>query len=293
MSEPESEPLQATIASLWPDSAADPALHQLLRTAVQAAGKENPGIALDGATYLRHLASKLDRSLPVAQGLAALKTGDLYLACACLQGDPSAIAAFDRAHLAQVDQAAASLRLGPEVAAELKQVLRERLFTGPSPRIAEYGGRGDLGRWLRAAATRAGLDLLRARGREPAPASDALTELVFQGADPEIELMKRQYGDAFRAAMADAMASLEAEERNDLRLYYVDGLSLNELGNLHRVNASTISRRLARSRQRLLERTQEVLRQKLQISEAQVESILRLIGSQLDFSRSAFEDRPG
>jgi len=293
VSEPESEPLQATIASLWPDSAADPTLHQLLGTAVQAARKENPGIALDGTTYLRHLASKLDRSLPVAQGLAGLKTGDLYLACACLQGDPSAIAAFDRAHLAQVDQAAASLRLGPDVATELKQVLRERLFTGSSPRIAEYGGRGDLGRWLRAAATRAGLDLLRARGREPAAASDALTELVFKGADPEIELMKRQYGDAFRAAMADAMASLEAEERNDLRLYYVDGLNLNELGSLHRVNASTISRRLAKSRQRLLERTQEVLRQKLQISEAQVESILRLIGSQLDFSRSAFEDRPG
>ncbi len=47
-----------------------------------------------------------------------------------------------------------------------------------------------------------------------------------------------------------------------LRLHFLEGLSLNQIGAMYQVNKSTISRRMARARETLLERTRERLEQR-------------------------------
>ena len=103
-----------------------------------------------------------------------LRPADLYPACACARGDADAIAAFDRDYMREVDIALARMRVGPPRLSDVKQLVRQRLFVGggtagapTSPgKIAEYGGRGDLRRWVRSVAVRTCLNDLRKGKRE-------------------------------------------------------------------------------------------------------------------------------
>src|SRR5204863_2993549 len=118
--------------------------------------------------------------------LASLRIADLYLCCACARGDRAALAALERGYFGDVDGALASFRgkgIAPE---EIKQQLRERLLTardGGRPRILDYGGRGDLGRWLRAVAVRAAIDAVRQSGREVLTGDDALVDRALPSGD--------------------------------------------------------------------------------------------------------------
>src|SRR5678809_136146 len=106
--------------------------------------------------------------------LDGLRPADLYLACACARSVPGAIAAFDRDYMKEVDIALARMRIGPPKLSDVKQLVRQRLFVGggtsgtpTSPgKIAEYGGRGDLRRWVRSVAVRTCLNDLRKGKRE-------------------------------------------------------------------------------------------------------------------------------
>src|SRR5262249_23530321 len=107
-------------------------------------------------------------------GLDGLRPADLYLACACAHGVPGAVAAFDRDYMKEVDVALARMRIGPPRLADVKQLVRQRLFVGggtagtptSAGKISEYGGRGDLRRWVRSVAVRTCLNDLRKGKRE-------------------------------------------------------------------------------------------------------------------------------
>src|SRR5207302_5882500 len=101
--------------------------------------------------------------------LDGLRPADLYLACACARGVNGAINAFDREYMREVDIALARMRIGPPRLSDVKQLVRQRLFVGggtagaptSAGKIAEYGGRGDLRRWVRSVAVRTCLNDLR------------------------------------------------------------------------------------------------------------------------------------
>ena len=90
--------------------------------------------------------------------------------------------------------------------------------TGPG-KIAEYGGRGDLRRWVRSVAVRTCLNELR-KGRREVLVDDE--QLIAQHAiatdDPEIEYMKRTYAHEFRAAFGEALGQLGSREQTLLAL---------------------------------------------------------------------------
>lgn len=250
----------------------------------------NPSISLARDVFEAFVRERLtaDRAAEVA--LAEVRVEALYLTCACAAGDRAAIVAFERAYGSNVDIAVRRAGGTTTTVDEIRQIIRERFFARTKdrpPRIADYGGRGDLGRWVRAAATRIAIDLHRATGREVSgDETSVLADRALPADDPEIAVIKARYAGELNVAVRDAFGELSAEARNDLRLYYVDSLTLDEMARLDHVSAATISRRLSRARDRVLDRTRELLSERLHLELREVESILGVMGSRLEIGPS-------
>jgi RNA polymerase sigma-70 factor, ECF subfamily len=244
-----------------------------------------PGVSLPRETFLRHVAERLPADADPAAALDALHVADLFLACACLAGDAAALAIFERDVFAEVARAVARTGAAADALAEAVQVTRVQLLVSAPGRpaaIAGYGGRGPLRGWLRVTLVR---ELVRAAtppAREvAAPELDGVAELDDS---PEIAHLKRTYSADFQAAFAAATAGLGKEERALLRWHHVDRLSIDEIGVLLRVHRATAARRLHAARAALVEATRRELEARLKLARGELESILRLIESQVHVS---------
>jgi RNA polymerase sigma-70 factor (ECF subfamily) len=167
---------------------------------------------------------------------------------------------------------------------EATQSIRERLFVtpGPSgePRITSYGGVAPLEHWVRAVAAREALGLLRRRRPEEPFDVDVLDETE----DPHLVALKERYRADFRAAFQEAFASLTARDRAILKMILVDEAPVGQVAALYRVHRVTASRWLSSIRETLLGRTSHVLAERLGLSAADTESVIRLIDSHLSVS---------
>lgn len=224
----------------------------------------------------------------VAELLAGLRPADLYLACACASADPAAIAAFDRGYMSEVDHALARMRIDGSRLADVKQLVRQRLFVGPSGgsgKISEYAGRGDLRRWVRSVAVRTCLNDLRKGKREVLADDETLiARHAIPVDDPEVAYMKRTYAEEFRTAFSGALARADAREQTLLRYHHVDGLNIDEIGAIYRVHRVTAFRWLERAKEHLVRATLDELRQRLKLSPRELQSVLRMIRSQVHLS---------
>jgi len=102
--------------------------------------------------------------------------------------------------------------------------------------------------------------------------------------DPELALLRDRYRDDVRRAFAEAFAGVTERQRNVLRQYHIDGLTIDKLGTLYRVNRATAARWVAAARQAVLDAMRAKLVERLRVSQGQVDSIVRLVRSQLDVS---------
>jgi RNA polymerase sigma-70 factor (ECF subfamily) len=64
-------------------------------------------------------------------------------------------------------------------------------------------------------------------------------------------------------------------------------MSLNQIAAMYQVNKSTISRRMARAREVLLERTRARLERALSLPATELDSLLEQLGPKLDLSLSS------
>src|SRR5262245_57355434 len=226
--------------------------------------------------------------------LDGLRPADLYLACACSKGISAAISAFDRDYMREVDIALARMRIGPPRLNDVKQLVRQRLFVGggtagaptSAGKISEYGGRGDLRRWVRSVAVRTCLNELRKGKREVLVDDDQLIaqHTVSTADDPEVEYMKRTYANEFKASFAEALKQLGAREQTLLRYHHVDGLNIDEIGAIYRVHRVTAFRWIEKAKDALVKSTMEQLRTRLKLPSAELDSVLRMIRSQIHLS---------
>ena len=266
----------------------------LLSGMLAAARAEWPHLALDADRFFQHVADKVPAGEPLAHALSRLPAPELYLACACGHGDRAALAAFDRIYLQSIAAALAPLDLPRGLADEVTQVLRVRLLLGDQghPKILDYSGTGDLKSWVRVAATRESIHLMR-RTREERPLEDELADaLQAPLSDPVLARLKESYRDEFRRALTGALAALTRRERNLLRQHYVSGMTSDRIARFYRVHRATAARWTARARERVLEDTRKRLTEQLEVPPAELESILRLIQSRLDVSvRRLLESR--
>jgi RNA polymerase sigma-70 factor (ECF subfamily) len=239
-----------------------------------------PQVTLDPESFVAYVAERLPAE---TSDLSRVRAADLFVACACANGDGAAVAALDERAFGTLRDSLRRMRLAPEQIDDVLQGLRRILFAGDeiaAPRIREYSGQGDLIGWLRVSATRSALKLIRREKRE-VPGVDALEERATDG-DPELHYMKALYRDAFRTAFQRAIDSLTDREKNLLRQHVVDELSIDDLGGLYQVHRATAARWLAAARETLLERTRTFFMESARVSGAECESVLRLVQSQLD-----------
>jgi RNA polymerase sigma-70 factor (ECF subfamily) len=214
----------------------------------------------------------------------AERRADLYLAFACSRSDPQALAALDAELMPRV--AAAVVRFGDaDFVKEVCQQVRQKLLLaagGAPPKIAEYRGRGPLLKFLQAVAVRTALNLIDAGARDERVHDDAaLLDLPGPGDDAELLVIKSRYREEFKAAFTEAMSGLEDQLRTALRLHYLDGLTLGDLSQLYGWSVPTASRRLAAARERVLDATRRHMCGRLQLTPAELDSVLRLIESRL------------
>ena len=237
-----------------------------------------PGVALDEARFVAYVAERLG-------SVAAIHAADLWLAAACADGDPAALAVFDERMIAPLDRVLGRAGLDADQIDEVKQELRKKLLVAGESRarIVDYSGRADLKTWIRTAAVRAGIDLIRQRRDVPVD-DEELVALPLIADDPELAHLKDRYRDDLRAAVAEAMAMLEVRDRALLKLAYVDGLGIDGIGTLHGVHRATAARWVAAARETLADRVQRTLIDRLGVSRSELRSIARLVESQLDVS---------
>jgi RNA polymerase sigma-70 factor (ECF subfamily) len=251
-----------------------------------------PELAVAASDLVAFVARHLTPDLADA-ALDGLRPADLYLACACARGLPAAINAFDRDYMREVDIALARMRIGPPRLADVKQLVRQRLFVGggtagaptSAGKIAEYGGRGDLRRWVRSVAVRTCLNDLRKGKREILVDDDQLiAQHAISQDDPEVEYMKRTYANEFKAAFAAALGQLGAREQTLLRYHHVDGLNIDEIGAIYRVHRVTAFRWIEKAKDQLVKATLDTLRARLKLPADELDSVLRMIRSQIHLS---------
>lgn len=251
-----------------------------------------PDLPVDAKALVEFVARHVTADLADA-ALDGLRPADLYLACACSLGDSRAIGAFDRDYMKEVDIALARMRVGPPRLADVKQLVRQRLFVGggtagaptSAGKIAEYGGRGDLRRWVRSVAVRTCLNDMRKGKREVLVDDDHLiAQHAIAQDDPEVEYMKRTYANEFKAAFSAALGELGAREQTLLRYHHVDGLNIDEIGAIYRVHRVTAFRWIEKAKEQLVKATLEALRARLKLPAAELDSVLRMIRSQIHLS---------
>lgn len=251
-----------------------------------------PDFAVDARVLVEFVARQLTSELADA-ALDGLRPVDLYLACACARGVSGAIAAFDRDYMREVDIALARMRIGDSRLKDVKQLVRQRLFVGggtagaptSAGKISEYGGRGDLRRWVRSVAVRTCLNELRKGKREVLVDDDHLiAQHAISADDPEVEYMKRTYSNEFKAAFAEALGQLGPREQTLLRYHHVDGLNIDEIGAIYRVHRVTAFRWIEKAKDQLVKQTLDTLRARLKLPASELDSVLRMIRSQIHLS---------
>jgi RNA polymerase sigma-70 factor (ECF subfamily) len=261
------------------------ALELRLRSMLEEARRAFPEVAVDEAAFVGHLAERIAGEEDIEEALSSVLAADLLLAFACLSGDAAALRELGRRIDVEVHAALRGMAAGLELADEVRSVLGHRLLVGDggAPKLGTYAGLGPLPAWIRVAALRTGISLRR-RGRREVRADDhALFAAMDSALDPESRLSRERHAEELREALREAMASLSSRDRNLLRMYYAEGIKLDRLAIMHRVNTSTVSRWIARAREEVLERTRGALSARLKLSASQVESLLGLAQS-LDVS---------
>jgi RNA polymerase sigma-70 factor (ECF subfamily) len=271
----------------------DATLAPLVDAMVREAHRTWPAVTVSDGDFVAYVGERLPAEESAAAALTKLCTRDLYLALACSRGDTRALATFEAHCVETIDAALARLGASNDIVTEVKQRLRRSLLVadGAAPAIAQFSGRGNLRAWVRVIAVREALALVR-QSRKDTPIEDALlAQKLIPADDPELAYLKGMYRQEFKTAFAEAMAGLGDRERTLLRQHMLDGLNIDELGALYRVHRATAARWLESARRKLVERTLASLRSRLRVQPEELDSILRLIRSQLDVSVGGLRDK--
>jgi RNA polymerase sigma-70 factor (ECF subfamily) len=106
--------------------------------------------------------------------------------------------------------------------------------------------------------------------------------------NPELSLAVRRDVEEFKDAFAEAVTAIPDKERAILRLHFVDGLTIDEIGVVYRVHRATAARWLGRARTTLLGEIRRRLAARLGATDSELDSVMRGVRSQLDISLCNF-----
>lgn len=223
------------------------------------------------------------------------RAADLYLACACVERLPAAVAEFMSKYGERIPVFLRRLSGNRDLVAEVRQIIVTRCIVGEGtnpPALANYSATGSLEGWVRATAVREALALNRRAEREMDNVA-AVLEARATWVDREISLFKQMYREPVSRAFVAACTEMAAEERALLRLHYVEGVTTANLANIYGISRATLIRRLAAARESLVERVKASLKRAAGVADQDFDSVLRLVKSQLDLRLSVVLQEPG
>jgi RNA polymerase sigma-70 factor len=206
---------------------------------------------------------------------------DLELARRCAAGEPAAWDHFVREYRPVLYRAADAL--DPSGGArELADALYAELYgvKGAAPErrslLLSFSGRSSLASWLRAVLCQRFVDRVRAERRfEPLQTEDAGPERVGpQGRAEPADPSRGRYLELVGRALSRAVAQLTDKDRLRLSYYYVQELTLAEIGRVLNEHEATVSRQLARVRRAIRAAVEHDLREDAGLTDAQVAECL-------------------
>jgi RNA polymerase sigma-70 factor (ECF subfamily) len=264
----------------------DLGLDAVLVDVVAGAQRDWPGLRVPADAFAAYVAERIPADTSPLEAIGQLHLSDLYLACGCARGDAKALAAFDAHCLGQLDRLLAGMGVDADVSAEVKQDIRSRVLVGDgrAPEILDFTGRGDLRSWVRVMAIRRALRRMGRARRDVSVEDDELMQRLVAPGNPELDYAKGIYRREFKQAFEAALRELPDRERTVLRQHYVDELTIDQLGRLYRVHRSTAARMLVRARDLVLEAIRARMMQDLDVPSQDLDSIMRMIRSQIDIS---------
>jgi len=245
------------------------ALPATLAEGVAEAQTTWPAIRVDEGAFAAHLASKM------GDGAEGLRVSDLFLAYACSQRDPAAIAVFEANYFGEVEAARRRFDALPVTGDDVIQRVRQKLFLDDPPALAGYAGRGDLRGWLRAAVLHMLINIATREARERPTEGGFFDAVVDVGADAEAAYLKQACRAEFEEAFSAALSRLDARDKMLLRYAFADGLNVDQIGAVFRVHRATAARWVQKARDRLVGETRADLMTRLRVDEDEAGSILR------------------
>ncbi len=216
----------------------------------------------------------------VVRYLDSLYVEDLALAAACEAGADAAWEHVITTLRPTLYAAARALTKDEASARELADTLWAELYgvgstkasvetgTERRPLLTYFHGRSKLSTWLRSVLAQRYVDRLRVTQRVDSLDGDEPAEPVAHAAtaDPD----RDRYRTLLDGALGAALDGLETGDRLRLALYYLQGLTLAQIGQITREHEATISRKLSRTRKQLKRRIERELQEQRGLDEAQV-----------------------
>jgi RNA polymerase sigma-70 factor (ECF subfamily) len=200
---------------------------------------------------------------------------DLELARRCAAGEPAAWDHFVRDYRPVLYRAADLLDPSGgarEIADSLYAELYGVRSAGSERRslLLSFSGRSSLASWLRAVLCQRFVDRVRAGRRlEPLPGEDEAGVGLHHPAEPA-DPNRSRYVELVTQALSRAVGQLSSRDRLRLSSYYVQELTLAEVGRLLEEHEATVSRQLARTRRAVRAAVERELRDDAGLTEAQV-----------------------
>jgi RNA polymerase sigma factor (sigma-70 family) len=217
--------------------------------------------------------------------VSALHAEDLELARRCADGDETAWQRFILEYRPVLYRAADALEPGGG-ARDLADSLYADLYgltSGDRQRASlfrYFQGRSSLATWLRAVLAQRYVDRLRAQRRlvplpdaEPGsqrPSGRQHEAVMVEPPDPAPDPDKPRHLALLRRALGRAVARLGDRDRLRLGCYYVQELTLLQIGRALKEHEATASRQLARTRRAIREDVERQLREEAGLKDAQI-----------------------
>jgi RNA polymerase sigma-70 factor (ECF subfamily) len=245
--------------------------------------------SVDERELLEHVAKKLPSEDPAA-ALDAVDGADLWLALASARGDAAALAEVEVRLRREVPAALSRIRATKDEIDEIGQIVREKLFVGSAPKILDYAGRGALAAWMRAVIVRTAISARRDGSDALERDTDGDADLAARAAgnDVELDAMKARYAADYAEILREALGTLSQRDRTVLKMFFVDDLNIDAIGEAYGVHRATAARWIARCREHLADETRRRLAERLRVPAGELHTLERLCMSQIDFSlRSA------
>ena len=231
----------------------------------------------------------------VGKFIDEIHADDICLIIACERNDEKAwedmVVAFDPV----VRSAARKIASNSEDADELASSIWGELYglkqaddgTRKS-KLAYYSGRGSLAGWLRAIISQMAIDRFRKQSRivqiEETREFENLAEessnnsnnlpVVSHAETPEDLYSEQQTADDVAEALRAAVASLEAEDRLILKMYYFDDLKLKDIAAVFGYHEATASRKLVRVQSEIRKSVEKELKSRHGWNEGEVKRYL-------------------